>query len=77
MINEHGAIQLSAADVREGLRLERALAHAHDLTHAAQNDLNRFVAHLAALHAAPPGWQLTDWLRGFEPPAPDGGSTDG
>ena len=60
-------IPLSSEDVREGLRLERALALAHDMMHAAQNDLNRYVAHTAALYAVPAGWGLKDWLRGFEP----------
>lgn len=61
-------IPITPTESREGLRLERALALAHDLMHAAQNDLNRYVAHTAALHGVPEGWTLTDWLRGFEPP---------
>ena len=60
-------IPLSAEDRAEGLRLERVVATAHDLLHVYQNDLNLFVAHLGALYGVPDGWQLRDWLKGFEP----------
>lgn len=60
-------ITLTQDERQEGLRLERALAHAHDMQHVAQNDLNRYVAHIGALYAVPDGWKLVDWLRGFEP----------
>lgn len=63
-------IPLNAEDMREGLRLERELAGAHDRLHAAQNELNRFVAHMGALYGVPGGWKLKDWLRGFEPAGP-------
>jgi hypothetical protein len=62
-------IPLSAEDRAEGLRLERVVATAHDLLHVYQNDLNRFVGHMGAIYGVPNGWQLTDWLRGFEAPA--------
>lgn len=67
-MTENTLIPITPAESREGLRLERALALAHDLMHAAQNDLNRYVAHMAALHGVPEGWQLKNWLGGFTPP---------
>lgn len=65
-------IPITIEETREGLRLERALALQHDLMHVAQNDLQRYTAHLAELYGVPPGWQLHT-LRGFEPP-PEGGN---
>lgn len=62
-------IELDGADLREGLRLERALARAHDLMHLAENDLNRYIAHLRAVYHLPEGYALRDWMIGFEPPA--------
>jgi hypothetical protein len=73
-------IRLSSADVREGLRLERQIARAHDLIHVAENEHKRHVEHLRAMYGAPDDWQLRDWLRGFEPPeeaAAEGGHTHG
>lgn len=69
------AVPLDAQDIREGLRLERALALAHDLMHAAENDLNRYVAHVGAVYGVPDGWKLNDWLVGFVPPTE--GANDG
>lgn len=62
------AIPLDIADIREGLRLERAFSMAHDLMHAAESDRTRYIVHIGAMYGVPPGWQLRDWLRGFEPP---------
>lgn len=60
-------IVLSTNDLSEGLRLERDLARAHDLIHVAENDLNRYIAHLRTLYNVPDGWSMCDWLKGFEP----------
>ena len=71
-------IKLRVEDVREGLRLERAQAEAHDLYHVAENQLQMYVTQIGMLYGVPDGWQLRDWLRGFEPPLPGGeGANDG
>ena len=62
------AIPLNAADLREGLACERNIQRAHDLLHVAENEHVRYVEHLRALYGVPDGWQLRDWMRGFEPP---------
>ena len=61
-------ITISQADQVEALKKERAVAHCHDELHLAQNDVQRFVAHMRALYHVPPDYTLTNWLLGFEPP---------
>lgn len=67
------AIPLTAAEAAEALRLERNYARAHDLLHVAENDLQRYVAHLVAIHRVPEGYRLRDYLVGFEPVAAETG----
>ena len=75
-MNDNG-IRLSEDDMREGLRLEREAAAAHDRLHAAQNEIKLYVAHLGALYGVPNGWKLKDWLRGFEPATEGDAVTEG
>jgi hypothetical protein len=67
-----GPMRLDAAEVREGLRLERGIGRAHDLLHVAENEQVRFIEQLRVLYGVPDSWVLRNWSRGFEPP--EGGS---
>lgn len=58
--------QLTRDEVGQGLRLERELATAVDLARVAENNLRRYVAQLGAMYQAPEGYQIRDWMQGFE-----------
>jgi hypothetical protein len=61
------AIALPPEDIREGLRLMREMDAAHRALHAAQENYQQYIGHLAALYTVPGGWGLKDWMIGFEP----------
>ncbi len=63
----HERIEIAPAEMAEGLRLLREMKHLHDLYHVAEADYQRFIGHLAAIHAVPSGYALNDWTTGFEP----------
>lgn len=67
------SILVSAADLAEALQIERTVANRHDELHAAQNQLERFVAHMRVVYNVPDDWTLTNWLNGFEAGAQDNG----
>jgi hypothetical protein len=69
-------IRLSMEHVAEGLRLERERARALDVLHVTENDLARYMAHLAGLYAAPEGAVIRNWLTGFETMEDSNGERD-
>ena len=61
-------IALAPEDVREALRLIRAVRLAEEQAHAMQHQLTLFEAQLATLYGVPvTGWMLRDFTVGFEP----------
>ncbi len=60
-------IEITPAEMAEGLRLLREMKHLHDLFHVAEADYQRYIGHLAAIHTVPAGYALNDWTTGFEP----------
>ena len=60
-------IEITPAEMAEGLRLLREMKHLHESMHVAENDYERFIGHLAAIHRVPAGYALHDWATGFEP----------
>lgn len=60
-------IELTSAEMTEGLRLMREMEHAHAVMHVAEQDYQRYIGHLAAIHHVPAGFGLRDWTVGFEP----------
>lgn len=66
-------IQLTAEDVREALRIIRAIRLAEEQAHAMQHSLALFEQQLATLYGVPDGYVLRDFTIGFEP----GGLSDG
>lgn len=61
------AIQLAPEDVREALRIIRAIRLAEEQAHAMQHQLQMFEAQLANVYGVPEGWILRDFTVGFEP----------
>lgn len=72
-------IQLSRDDTAQGLAKLREIERAMDGVRVAENDMRRFVAHLASLYHVPPGFVIQDWAKGFEEAeeAGDNGNDDG
>ena len=62
-----GNIAIETAEMAEGLRLLREIEHANAMLQVAQQDYQRYVGHLAAIHAVPGGYGMRDWNVGFEP----------
>jgi hypothetical protein len=60
-------VRLAPEDVREALRLIRAIRLAEEQAHAMQHQLALFEAQLATLYGVPEGWVLRDFTVGFEP----------
>jgi hypothetical protein len=60
-------IEITPAEMAEGLRLLREMKHLHELMHVAESDYERYIGHLAAIHRVPAGYALHDWVTGFEP----------
>lgn len=61
-------IKLTGEDLREALRLVRALTVAQQMVKVAALEQQVFEQQLAALYGVPEGWHLHDYLVGFEPP---------
>lgn len=61
-------IVLAPEDVREALRLIRAIRLAEDQVQAMRHQQEMFEAQLATVYGAPAGWVLRDFTVGFEPP---------
>lgn len=59
-------IALAPEDVREALRLIRAIRLAEEQAHMMQHQLELFEAQLATLYGVPDGWVLRDFTVGFE-----------
>lgn len=66
-------IKLAPEDVREALRIIRAIRLAEEEAHALQHSLALFEQQLATLYGVPDGYVLRDFTIGFEP----GGLSDG
>lgn len=60
-------IKLAPEDVREALRIIRAMKLAEEQAHAQQHQLQLFEAQLATLYGVPEGYLLKDFTVGFEP----------
>lgn len=65
-------IEITPAEMAEGLRLMREMDAAHRTLHAAQEAYQQYIGHLAALYGVPGGYGLKDWMIGFEPMGEDG-----
>lgn len=60
-------IVLAPEDVREALRLIRAVRLAEEAAHAQQHALQLFEQQLATLYGVPVGYVLRNFTVGFEP----------
>lgn len=61
------AIKLTADDLREALRLVRAVTIAQQMVQVAATEQQIFEQQLAALYGVPDGWHIHDYLIGFVP----------
>jgi len=61
-----GVILLETEDVREALRLLRAVRLAEEHVHAMQHQLQMFEQQLATLYGVPADYALRDFTIGFE-----------
>ena len=66
-VGDIDAIQLTPEDVREALRLIRAVRLAEEAAHAQQHALQLFEQQLATLYGVPAGDGLKDFTVGFWP----------
>lgn len=66
-VDDIDAIRLTPEDVREALRLIRAVRLAEEQVHAMQHSLQLFEQQLATLYGVPAGYVLRDFTVGFEP----------
>ena len=66
-LSQHDRIVLAPEDVREALRLIRAVRLAEEAAHAQQHALQLFEQQLATLYGVPAGYVLRDFTVGFVP----------
>lgn len=69
--------QLTRDEVVMGLGKLREMERQVDLVRVAENDLRRYVAQLGILYNVPEGWQIRDWMVGFEQPEVSDGNDNG